>query len=184
MITQYPYQSRPKALEVYTDTDHAGCIKTRRSTNGGFIMHGRHIIKSWSSTQATVALSSGESEYYGLIKGAAEGLGLQAVLQEGGAMLEVRLCTDSSAAKGMAERLGLNKRTRHIAVHYLWLQEAVEGGRVTIRKVPGKQNPADIGTKYLAYEPLMQCCTRVGLESAHEGDVHSLRTSRARKRLR
>ena len=33
-------------------------------------MMGRHMIKSWSSTQASVALSSGEAEYYAGVKGA------------------------------------------------------------------------------------------------------------------
>ena len=39
-------------------------------------------LKSWSSTQATVAMSSGEAEYYALVKGAAEGLGMQALMKD------------------------------------------------------------------------------------------------------
>ena len=41
---------------------------------------GRHVLKASSSTQAIVALSSGEAEYYGLAKGASVGLGTQAML--------------------------------------------------------------------------------------------------------
>ena len=59
---------------MWTDTDYAGCAKTRKSTSGGVIMIGGHMIKSWSSTQNVIALSSGEAEYYGLVKGAAQGL--------------------------------------------------------------------------------------------------------------
>ena len=36
---------------------------------------GNHAIKTWSTTQAVIALSSGEAEYYGCVRGGAIGLG-------------------------------------------------------------------------------------------------------------
>ena len=42
-------------------------------------MRGRHSLKHFSSTQQTIALSSGEAELRGIVKGGAEGLGLQHV---------------------------------------------------------------------------------------------------------
>ena len=41
-----------ESLDVYTDTDWAGCARTRKSTSGGCIMLGEHAIKTWSSTQS------------------------------------------------------------------------------------------------------------------------------------
>ena len=38
-------------------------------------MLGSHLIKAWSSTQASVALSSGEAEYYSLTIGMSHLLG-------------------------------------------------------------------------------------------------------------
>ena len=67
-IVGFPYQGEPDALEVYVDTDHAGCLETRKSTSGGVVMHGCHGIKTWSATQQVIALSSGEAEYYGMVK--------------------------------------------------------------------------------------------------------------------
>ena len=64
------------------DTDWAGCLRTRRSTNGGLIAIGTHIVKHWSSTQATIALSSGEAEYYGMVKGASVALGIRSMLAD------------------------------------------------------------------------------------------------------
>ena len=61
---EFVYQSMPKRFEAVVDTDHAGCKRTRKSTNGGALRHGMHTLKTWSSTQSIVALSSGESEYY------------------------------------------------------------------------------------------------------------------------
>jgi len=60
LLFQYPWQTAEK-VDAYSDTDWAGCPKTRKSTNGGCLMVGAHLIKSWSSTQAVISLSSGEA---------------------------------------------------------------------------------------------------------------------------
>ena len=56
--------------------------------------------------------------------------------------------TDSSACKGICQRTGLGK-IRHIDVALLWLQDLVRKGRIRMGKIPGKENPADLLTKYL-----------------------------------
>ena len=48
-----------KVLVDYSDSDWAGCKRSRRSMSGGIIVVGGAVIKSWSNRQATVALSSG-----------------------------------------------------------------------------------------------------------------------------
>ena len=77
LVYTYPQQSVDE-VDVYTDTDWAGCPKTRKNTSGGCVMLGRHAIKHWSSTQTSVALSSGEAEFAGVIRGSGQGLGYQA----------------------------------------------------------------------------------------------------------
>ena len=59
-----------------------------------------------------------------------------------------RIYTDADAAKGMAARTGLG-RTRHIDVHYLWVQQRIALGDFTLHKVLGTENASDICTKYL-----------------------------------
>ena len=54
---------------------------------------------AWSSTQSSVTLSSGEAEFHGVVKGAAMGLGFQALLRDFDLELPVRLWTDSDAAR-------------------------------------------------------------------------------------
>ena len=56
---------------------------------------------------------------------------------------------DSSAAKAMASRNGVGK-VRHLEVRYLWVQDALNRKRFTLKKVAGKFNPADVLTKPLA----------------------------------
>ena len=147
LVYKYVYQ-RVSEISVYSDTDWAGCPRTRRSTSGGAILIGSHLIKSWSSTQPTVSLSSGEAEFYGLVKASGMGLGFQALMRDAGVDLPVTAYTDSSAAMGISARQGLGK-LRHLDTHCLWIQQAVRSGRITIRKVKGEYNPADLFTKHL-----------------------------------
>eukprot|EP00969_Alexandrium_andersonii_P258948 11449663-Alexandrium_andersonii.AAC.1 len=67
---------------------------------GGVCVRGLHAVKHWSTTQKTIALSSGEAELAGIVKGAAEGLGLVAIAQDLGFAASLKVCADSSAAIG------------------------------------------------------------------------------------
>eukprot|EP00812_Abedinium_dasypus_P010242 NODE_3871_length_734_cov_0.568483.p5 GENE.NODE_3871_length_734_cov_0.568483~~NODE_3871_length_734_cov_0.568483.p5 ORF type:complete len:76 (+),score=12.92 NODE_3871_length_734_cov_0.568483:190-417(+) len=58
--------------------------------------------------------------------------------------VEVR--TDSSAAVGTVHRVG-NGKLRHVKIDDLWLQERVKEGSLTVTKVLGAENFADILTK-------------------------------------
>ena len=85
-------------------------------------MLGGHVLKTFSSTQATVSLSSGEAEFYGVVKAAGIALGQQSIMRDLGYVVPVRVWTDSSAAMGVCQRQGLGK-LRHIETHTLWVQE-------------------------------------------------------------
>ena len=117
LVYKYPQQT-VEGVDVYTDTDWAGCPKTRKSTSGGCLLLGSHAIKHWSSTQSSVALSSGEAEFAGVIRGAGQGLGYQALLRDFGVESSLRVWTDSSAAIGICNRQGPGK-LRHLHAHAL-----------------------------------------------------------------
>ena len=110
-------------------------------------MLGSRTIKHWSSTQTSVALSSGEVEFAGVMRGAGQGLGYQALLRDLGVEAPTRVWTDSGAAIGICTRQGLGK-LRHLDTHTLWIQQAVRLGRIDLRKVTGEVNPADLLTKH------------------------------------
>ena len=152
VITKFEYQEEKKGIEAWTDTDYAGCMRTRKSTSGGILKIGEHIIKSWSTTQSVISLSSGEAEYYGMVRGASMGIGLRAVLEDLGVKkvnLEVK--TDAAAAVGIANRQGLGK-VRHLETSQLWLQGKVADGEIEITKVKGEENVADALTKHVNAE--------------------------------
>eukprot|EP00969_Alexandrium_andersonii_P160859 7108674-Alexandrium_andersonii.AAC.1 len=94
-------------------------MSTRRSTSGGAAVWGSRAIKHWSTTQKTIALSSGEAELAGIVKGAAEGMGLVSVAQDLGIGAKLQVRADSSAAIGICRRSGIG-RVRHLAVGQFW----------------------------------------------------------------
>ena len=73
--------------------------------------------------------------------------------------LELKL--DASAGIGIAQRRGAG-RIRHIATPTLWLQKAVYDGKVKVSKVAGKENPADLGTKYLGRKDIERIWEQCG----------------------
>ena len=118
-------------------------------------MHGCHGIKTWSATQQVIALSSGEAEYYGMVKGAGNALGLAGVFRDMGIKQEIVLYTDSSAAKGISTRRGLGK-LRHVELNELWLQDQVSRGRIAVRKIKGEDNFSDSLTKHSSPDRIRQ----------------------------
>jgi hypothetical protein len=112
-------------------------------------MFGLHVIKTWSSTQPSISLSSGEAEYHGVVKAAGLALGQQSLMRDLGIDVRVRVWTDSNAAIGICGRSGLGK-LRHVQTHTLGVQERVRTGAIELRKVHGDVNPADLFTKHLS----------------------------------
>lgn len=143
----FSWQWDPKGICAYTDSDWAGCERTRRSTSGGVIVRGRHVIKAWSRTQAGVALSSGEAELIAAIKGSTELLGLRTLAAEMDEHVQAKVLTDSSAAKGAVTRTG-SGRMKHLSVSNLWVQEMASRREIEYVKIPRDANYADIRTHH------------------------------------
>ena len=85
---------------------------------------GKHLMKTWSSMQATRAPSSGEAEFYAIIEWTSRALGDQALMDDLEAKGEVKIRSDSTACRSISLRNGTGKPS-HLQVKYLWLQDAV-----------------------------------------------------------
>ena len=128
---------------------------------------GKHLLKSASTTQAVVSLSSVESEFYAAVKAAAAGIGCVSMMRDLGVILqqqgvEVRakwlgdgvdspsleIELDATAVLAIAMRRGAG-RIRHIATPTLWLQRLLINGDIKMTRVGGNDKCADLGTKLL-----------------------------------
>ena len=60
VVQRFRYQSHLKVIETFVDSDHGGCIRSRKSTAGVVIMLASSLLRSLCRGQAVVALSSAE----------------------------------------------------------------------------------------------------------------------------
>ena len=150
---------------VYVDSDWAGCPKTRKSTSGSIVqLLGASVVHT-SRTQATVALSSGEAELFAIGQGINEALYVKSIVLEAEFARGVRIVayTDSTAGKSIASRFGTGKRTKHVELRYLYMQNLIAAGMLQVRKIGTKDNCADVLTKYVASDILQTLASRLGL---------------------
>ena len=88
----------------------------RKSTSGSMMMMNGAVVKHWSRTQATRAMSTAGAEHHAVVTGAAEALGRQSMMADLELSAQVRVWTNSNAAKAIASRWGLGKTGIEIPV--------------------------------------------------------------------
>ena len=162
LVSKFEFQDMPSRLSAFTDSDWAGCNKTAKSTSGGVVCLGEHVLKTYCRRQKVVALSSAEAELYALVAASAETLALAAYAKDLGVELQCDLYCDSSAALGITQRAGIGK-VRHLRTQGLWVQEVRVAGRIKYVKVLGAKNPADLLTKAMSAELSKQHLTTLNM---------------------
>ena len=152
-------------INVYVDSDWAGCPTTRRSTTGFLITLLGTTINYGSRTQATIALSSAEAELYAINTGATEALHIRSLLIELLSInkINIKIHTDSSSGKSMATRIGSSRKAKHIELKHLFIQQLISHDYVRLIKIHTNDNPADILTKYVSTETLQRHLHQAGL---------------------
>ena len=132
-------KKRPRLVQLFveqTSTANGTCMvtvtmsgvsNTRKSTTVMVLMRDALCLKVSSHTQSTISLSSGESEYYGIVKCAAIGLGARSMLADFGMCADVVVRTDSSSGLAVGSRRGLGCLW-HVQTRYLWVQQRVQEG--------------------------------------------------------
>ena len=164
LISKFAWQSDIGVVTAYSDSDWAGDKNTCKSTSGGILVIGSHVLKSYSRQQRTVALSSAEAELHGIVAASSEALGLIGLLRDMGLTFEGEIYCDSSAALGIAQRSGVGK-LRHVRTQALWVQEVRSEGRLNYKKVLGSRNPSDALTKYMPGVLMEQHLKVIGAEA-------------------
>ena len=121
-VLTYARQTSDETLQKHVDSDWAGDLLGRKSTTGVIVTKGKHLLRHMSCLKTLVALSSGEAEYYALIRGACASLGIQSHYQDWMIDVPIQIYSDSSAARSVARRGGIGGRLRHLQTRHLWLQ--------------------------------------------------------------
>lgn len=150
-------------LEGYCDADWGNDKDTRRSTTGYvFQLAGGSI--SWASKlQPTVALSSTEAEYMALSAGVQEALYLRQLLEDLGYQQKSAtvIREDNQGCIALAGNPIHHRRTKHIDIRYHFVRERIESGEIKVEYVPTEHQLADLLTKALPRDRMVDLRDRV-----------------------
>ena len=100
-------------------------------------------------------MSSCESEFYCILRGAACALQVRELLKEIGMGVVARVLTDSDAARGVVRRTG-SGRVKHLEARWLWVQECVRSGDIVIGCVDTSLNTSDLGNMLLTAKRFLE----------------------------
>ncbi|GJU04522.1 retrovirus-related pol polyprotein from transposon TNT 1-94 [Tanacetum coccineum] len=119
-------------LTAFSDSDHAGCLDSRKTTSGGIQFLGGDKLVSWSlKKQDCTSMSLTEAEYVSLSACCAQVLWLRTQLADYGFHFDkIPMYCDSKAAIDISCNPVQHSRTKHIDVRYHFIKEQVEKGIV------------------------------------------------------
>ena len=136
-------------LEVMCDSDYVGNRNDRKSAFSFQILLDGHLMESRVRSQKSISLSSGEAEFISMVGGCSDGLLVRHLWTK---MVdepcEMKVRSDSSAARSMVQRQGIG-RVRHMDAALLWIQQKEKDKILAVSPIPTELNTADIGTKGL-----------------------------------
>ncbi|WVZ84657.1 hypothetical protein U9M48_031664 [Paspalum notatum var. saurae] len=141
-------------LRGFSDADHAGC---------GLIAI--TCLVSWSShKQASVSLSTIESEYIAAASCYSQLLWMKATLSDFGLRFgRIPLLVDSTSAISVAKNPVLHSRTKHIDVRFHFLRDHYEKGDIDLVLVVPQNQLADIFTKPLEFSAFVHLRVELGI---------------------
>ena len=152
-------------LQGFVDSDFAAEVDHRRSTTGYVFTVGTTAVSWVSQLQKIVALSTTEAEYVAMTEASKEMIWLQGLLAElGFKQVKNVLHCDSQSAIHLAKNSAFHSRTKHIGLRYHFVRSLLEDGVLTLEKIQGSKNPADMLTKAVTTEKLKLCSASVSLQ--------------------
>ena len=98
------------------------------------------------------------------------------MIRDMGGKVNIDLYTDSTTGKGMATRIGLGK-VRHLDTGLLWIQHHVGRQDIRLKKVDGKANLADVGSKDITVEVLTSLMDRMNFKEAKGRHAKALKVA-------
>jgi hypothetical protein len=138
-------------LVVYTNTDWAGCLDTRRSTSGYAVFLRDNLILWSAKRQTVVSHSSADAEYRAIANGVAEATWLRQLLHElqtPPSWFTLIYCDNVSAVYLFTNPVQ-HQRIKHVEIDLHFVLEKVVIGQVRVLHVSTISQFADIFMKAL-----------------------------------
>ncbi|CAE7838902.1 RE2 [Symbiodinium sp. CCMP2592] len=147
-------------------------------SHGGWIVFYNGCVISWrSSRQATVTISTAESELTAIAEAVLALQSISSMMQDvlpGGE--PVQLYSDSTSALSIANGSG-SWRTRHLRLKSAWIAELVGSGAISISHCVGDLQIADLLTKALPSQRIKMLSRLLNLRNPGEDDEDEVSTA-------
>lgn len=154
----------------YTDSDWAGCLDDMKSTSAYVFSLGSGACSWASKKQSVVAQSTAEAEYIAAAKATSQAIWLRRILEDIGEKQEkgTTLYCDNKSAIAIGKNPVNHERTKHIAIKYHFIKEAIEKEIVQLEYCRSEEQLADILTKALSKEKFCHLRELIGVvKKAH-----------------
>nr|GEY72745.1 retrovirus-related Pol polyprotein from transposon TNT 1-94 [Tanacetum cinerariifolium] len=163
-------------LTTFSDSDHGGCLDSRKSTSGGIQFLCGDKLVSWSSKKQDCTLMSfAEAEYVSLSACCSQVLWMRTQLTDYGFHFDkIPMYCDSKAAIAISCNHVQHSRTKHIDVCYHYIKEKVEKGIVELFFVGTEYRLADLFTKALPVERFKYLVRRLGMRCLTPAELEAL----------
>nr|GEU61303.1 hypothetical protein [Tanacetum cinerariifolium] len=163
-------------LTAFLDSDHAGCLDSRKSTSGGIQFLGGDKLVSWSSKkQDCTLMSSAEAVYVSLSTCCTQVLWMRTQLTDYGFHFDkIPMYCDSKAAITISCNPVQHSRTKHIDVRYHFIKEQVKKGIVELFFVGTEYQLADLFTKALPVKRFKYLVRRLGMRCLAPEELEAL----------
>lgn len=158
------YKCNSNLLLGYCDANWGGDLKDRRSTTGYCFKFADCLI-SWSSKkQASVSLSSTESEYIAISMAASEACWLINLLKDFSIVkvCPVTIFCDNQSAIMVANTESV-KRLKHVDIRFHFVKELIKSGKLMLKYIKTEDQTADMFTKALSKNLLSRFIQNLGL---------------------
>jgi len=147
----FPFSSTDTELMIFTDSDWATSVDTRRSHGCYVIMFAGAAIAHRSKAHKSVMLSFAAAEWYEASEGCRDIKYIRGILAGfyGFELPSTPTYIDHQACTAMAKMLIFSERQKHIPIRICHLRECCGNKMVELRPIGTKFEIADIGTKAL-----------------------------------
>ena len=146
-------------LEAYVDANYNVEPERRKSTTGIYVMLGGSAVYWYSKQQSVVALSTAEAEYVAACQATKEILWARKLVRDFGYTLDTPtvIWEDNQSCIRISENPEMFQRTKHIDIQHHMTRDNVKKGNVVLKYVPSEDQAADMLTKALTKEEILNC---------------------------
>ncbi|KAJ9544332.1 hypothetical protein OSB04_024039 [Centaurea solstitialis] len=153
-------------LVEFSNVDHGGCQRDRKSTSGHVQFLGDKLVRWGSKKQHCVSISTAEAEYVATASCCSQVLWMKTQLRDYGYNFNhIPIYCDSKSAIAITCNPVQHTRTKHIDIRYHFIKDHVERGTIELYFVKTEYQLADLFTKPLDEKRLNFLISKLGISS-------------------